>query len=189
MPKKRFRKKQLQLRAELGAALYDQYSRRAQCRVSRLDVFQRAETVALYSPIRGEVATRWLFDLAVSAGKRVAYPRLDGGEMRFVQIDSLQELHLGTFGVLEPPPAPQVMLDELDLVVVPGVAFGRCGSRLGYGKGCYDQTFEQRPAGCVLVGLGFAFQLEDDLPKEEHDIGLDWIVTDRETLCFSGLPV
>ncbi|MCD6527785.1 MAG: 5-formyltetrahydrofolate cyclo-ligase [Desulfuromonas sp.] len=186
MPKNRFREKQLQLRSKLDALSFDQFSHQAQCRVQQLEEFQQARTVALYSPIRGEVATCQLLAEALLADKRVVYPRVDANKMVFVQIESESQLRPGTFGVSEPVGQEIVAPAELDLVIVPGVAFGRCGSRLGYGKGYYDQTFENRPSSCVLVGLGFSFQLEDHLPKEEHDVGLDWIVTDREVLSFDG---
>lgn len=184
MPKNRFREKQLHLRSSFDEKSYAQCSRLAQSRVLQLQEFQQARTVALYSPIRGEVATGQLLSEALLADKRIVFPRVEANEMVFVQIESERQLQSGKFGVLEPVGQKILPLSALDLVIVPGVAFGRCGSRLGYGKGYYDQTFENRPSSCVLVGLGFSFQLEDQLPKEEHDVGLDWIVTDREILKF-----
>jgi 5-formyltetrahydrofolate cyclo-ligase len=184
MPKNRVREKQLKQRRALDLVSHHAASVRAQQRVLELDVFRRADQVALYSPIHGEVDTALLFSRALEAGKSVAFPRVEGGSMAFIATADAHSFAMGCFGVLEPCGTGRVAIDCLQLVVVPGVAFGRCGARLGYGKGFYDQTFEVRPSSCVLVGLGFSFQLEEDLPKEAHDVGLDYIVTDEETLAF-----
>nr|WP_320050138.1 5-formyltetrahydrofolate cyclo-ligase [uncultured Desulfuromonas sp.] len=184
MPKHRVRQKQLLQRQSLAAEHYQQLSLLAQRRLLAMEVFQQAKTIALYAPIRGEVATAELFDNALRAHKCVVFPQVRDGRMTFAVTPDAQSFCPGCFGVMEPVSCQPVGVEQLDLVVVPGVAFGRCGSRLGYGKGFYDQTFEVRPSTCILVGLGFSFQLENDLPKEPHDVGLDYIVTDEEVLVF-----
>jgi len=184
MPKHRVREKQLQQRLSLAVDEYRRLSRCAQQRLLSLPQFDQAQTIALYSPIRHEVETALLFEAALDARKCVVFPQVKDGRMSFAITPDTHSFCPGCFGVLEPTGCQQVAVNQLDLVVVPGVAFGRCGSRLGYGKGFYDQTFEMRPSSCLLVGLGFSFQLEDDLPKESHDIGLDYIVTDEEILAF-----
>ncbi len=184
MPKTRVREKQLRQRLSLEEAEYHRRSLCAQKRLLGLEAFKRAQTIALYSPIRREVETALLFDEALQSRKCVVFPKVEGGRMSFAVTPDVHSFCPGCFGVLEPTGCQQVAVAQLELVVVPGVAFGRCGSRLGYGKGFYDQTFEVRPPSCLLVGLGFSFQLEDDLPKESHDVGLDYLVTDEEILAF-----
>lgn len=186
MPKKRMRQLQLALRRSLTQEQKDEASCRAQGCLLHHDLFNVAQVIALYSPIRGEVETRRLFDAALTAGKRVVYPRVEGERMLFVVVDSRRDLRCGSFGVLEPCGDVVVPVSDIDLVIVPGVAFDRCGSRLGYGKGYYDRAFENRPSTCVLVGLGYAFQLGECLPSEAHDVNLDWLVTDHEILSFDG---
>ncbi|MEA3465256.1 MAG: 5-formyltetrahydrofolate cyclo-ligase [Thermodesulfobacteriota bacterium] len=184
MQKKRIRQSQLLMRRRLTEEQRCEAGHRVQRRLLRHDLFATAQVIALYAPIRGEVETCQLLDAALIAGKRVVYPCVEGEQMVFVVVHSRQDLTLGSFGVLEPCGGDVVPAGEIDLVVVPGLAFDRCGARLGYGKGYYDRAFEGRPSSCVLVGLGYAFQLGACLPCEAHDVSLDWLVTDQEMLSF-----
>jgi len=190
MPKHRIRQQQLSARCCLNAAQRQVYSLEAQQRLLDHPLFAAAQVVALYSPIRCEVDTGLLLKTALDANKRVVYPRVDrdgssGADMHFVGICSERDFEVGAFGVLEPNGERVVGVSMIDLIVVPGVAFDRSGYRLGYGKGFYDRAVLSRSRGCSLVGLGYAFQVEDVLPHDVHDLMLDWLITDHETLDFS----
>ena len=92
----------------------------------------------------------------------------------------------GFFGILEPEVAvypESVPPEQIDLIFVPGVAFDRQGNRLGHGRGFYDRLLA-RCVSAVKIGLGFSFQLVDDLPREPHDVLLDAMITENETLDF-----
>jgi 5-formyltetrahydrofolate cyclo-ligase len=94
------------------------------------------------------------------------------------------DLVRGTFGAGEPPPgARSVPLHEIGCFVLPGVGFSRDGFRLGRGGGYYDATLRQA-RGAFLVGVAYQLQLLDQLPTEPHDVPLDAIVTELETLLF-----
>ena len=67
-------------------------------------------------------------------------------------------------------------------MLVPGVAFDPSGGRLGYGMGCYDRVLERTKPGTPLVGIGYDFQLVDEIPMEEHDVRLSAIIVERGTL-------
>ncbi len=105
-------------------------------------------------------------------------------ELEFVRVDSRADLAHGAFGVMEPSGRDLVAPAQLDLVVVPGVAFDRSGYRLGYGKGFYDRALHDTTAKTVHVGLSYEFQLVGALPAEKHDIGMDLIVTEEHILRF-----
>jgi 5-formyltetrahydrofolate cyclo-ligase len=188
MPKRSIREEMLQRRRHLAAATCLGSSLAAQRRLLSTPEFAAALTVALYCPTRNEVFTEELFATARRHGKRVAYPRVRGGQLEFVQVADLQTLTPGAFGILEPVGDSLLRLGELDLVVVPGVAFDRRGHRLGYGKGFYDRLLHGAPPA-VLAGLCFDFQLVDVLPHEEHDVCMDLLVTDERTLMFSEVPL
>jgi 5-formyltetrahydrofolate cyclo-ligase len=95
-----------------------------------------------------------------------------------------RELEPGPFGALEPPAgAREVPLDEIDCVVLPGVAFSEDGHRLGRGGGYYDATLA-RMARAARVGVAFDAQLVPTLPREPHDAALDAIVTEARLLLF-----
>lgn len=186
MPKKRVRRSQITLREQLTAQQRADLSSRAQSLVVKQSWFAEANLIALYSSIRNEVDTQYLFEAAISLGKRIVFPRIDDGQMVFVEVESPRDLCSGTFGVLEPVGTKVVPVCCIDLIVVPGVAFDRDGFRIGFGKGYYDQALEDRPLSCRLAGLGYAFQLDDSIPREVHDVSLDWLVTDQEVLSFDG---
>lgn len=191
MPKHRIRQMQLQARGCLSAQQRVTLSIQAQHRLLGHPLFGESQVLALYAPIRCEVDTCLLLDAALAAGKRVVYPRVRRSSsaaacMEFVEVSSGQDLQRGVFGVLEPQGSTVVAVGDIDLMVVPGVAFDHGGYRLGYGKGFYDRVAQGCSSSCVLVGLGYAFQVEEVLPHEEHDLVLNWLITDHEVLHFSN---
>lgn len=143
--------------------------------------YAAASTLVLYSSIRSEVATFEIFVAAAEAGKRVLYPRTVGTTLEFVAIENLEALAAGRFGVCEPRSGEPIPLAEIDLLVLPGVAFDEQGIRLGYGLGCYDRSLAavKRP---TLVGLAYDFQVLPSLPRETHDVPVDFVVTETRIL-------
>ena len=143
--------------------------------------YAAASTLALYCSIRSEVATSGIFAAALQDGKRVLYPRTVGRTLEFVAVESLEELEASRFGICEPRHGEAFPLAKIDLIILPGVAFTDNGIRLGYGLGCYDRALAEgrRPP---LLGLAYDFQVVAALPQEEHDVPVDFIVTDRKIL-------
>ncbi len=190
MPKHHIRQVQLEARSCLSEVQRADLSCQAQQLLLSHPLFLAAKVVALYSPIRCEVDTCLLLKTALDTGKRVVYPRVEQlpdsatAAMQFVELSSWQDFQPGAFGVLEPQGGMVVAVADIDLMVVPGVAFDRYGYRLGYGKGFYDRVVKLCSTGCALVGLCYAFQVEENLPHEEHDLMLDWLITDHEALSF-----
>lgn len=182
MKKQIIREQMLILRKQLDDRSYVRLSYKAQECLIATPSFQRATTLALYSPIRHEVATGQLFSSALTAGKQIYYPRVCGEDLEFCRIFSLDDLAVGAFGVAEPIGEATIAIADLDLIVVPGVAFSYDGFRLGYGRGFYDRQLAGRPATTIAVGLSFSFQLVSQLPIEEHDQQLDYIVTETESI-------
>lgn len=143
--------------------------------------YAAASTLVLYSSIRSEVVTFGIFAAAVEVGKRVLYPRTVGTTLEFVAIESLEALKPSRFGICEPWSGEPIPLAEIDLLVLPGVAFDEQGIRLGYGLGCYDRSLAavKRP---TLVGLAYDFQVLPSLPRETHDVPVDFVVTETRIL-------
>ena len=130
-----------------------------------------------------EVATRDLVQVSLRAGRRVVCPRaLPGGRLEHYEIGSLEDLEPGRFGLLEPPPDPARAVDPsaIDLVLVPGIVFDREGFRAGFGGGYYDRFLAAIDA--PSIGLAFALQLVDRVPREAHDVPVDAIVTEHEVI-------
>ena len=184
MPKRSLRQ---QILARRRALSHDQWltsSRIAQRRLIALEEFAQADCIALYAPVHNETDTADILEAAFAAGKRVLYPAVCGERMVFRQVEELQSLAEGSFGILEPcPTGIDHHADEPDLIVVPGVAFDPHGHRVGYGKGYYDRFLQHPGRTAHLVGLCHDFQLIDGaISADEHDIRMELIVTDRRVV-------
>jgi 5-formyltetrahydrofolate cyclo-ligase len=188
MPKKSIRTAMLAQRRHLAAVTCAAMSHAAQVRLLETPEFSRAKALALYSPILNEVFTEELFQAARRLGKRVAYPRVCGDSLEFVEVTRLEELRPGVLGVLEPAGSLVLPAGALDLMLVPGVSFDQAGFRLGYGKGYYDRFLHAADRCPCLVGFCFDFQLIADLPMESHDVGMNMVVTESRTWRFFTNP-
>ena len=147
--------------------------------------FRRAGSIGLYAALPDELETGSLFREAQSAGKRVALPRTRPGvRLEFAWCASFEELRRGRYGVPEPPEGSGLAsLADLDLLVVPGVAFDRAGGRLGRGAGYYDRALSvvsvRRP---FLVGFVSESSLVDEVPMEDSDQRVDAVATEHQVI-------
>lgn len=143
-------------------------------------LWRAAGTVLLYHALSDEVDTSCLFDNARLMGKHILLPRVVGDELELC-VYSPDTLSRGAFGIMEPTGEvfPLSRYAEIDLAVIPGMAFDRRGARLGRGKGYYDRLLPLLP-GAYKLGLCYAFQLLDFLPTEQHDICMNEVVTDEK---------
>jgi 5-formyltetrahydrofolate cyclo-ligase len=164
----------------------DELSKQIVGKFMSLPEYQRAKTVLFYVDVRAEVRTRHSFEEALQSGKRIAVPWCtESVELALFHLQSLDELAIGTYKILEPKPdlrtKPEKQVDpkELDLVMVPGVAFDRRGARMGHGKGYYDKLLENVRPGTPLVALAFECQLFPEIPMAPHDVFMDKIVTEK----------
>jgi 5-formyltetrahydrofolate cyclo-ligase len=121
----------------------------------------------------------------LSSGKTLVYPRVEHGGLVFVPMTDPDLLRPGSFDVPEPCHGQVIAPEEIDLFVVPGVAFDLVGHRLGYGRGFYDRALGQCPAKTVKVGFSYDFQVVDALPVRPHDQRLTVLITETRLLVFS----
>jgi 5-formyltetrahydrofolate cyclo-ligase len=170
-------------RARLGAAERLAASEAIAGRLAGLESCRSAATVGLYASLGTEVDSAPISRAVQARGGRVAFPRTVPGQRRLVFCACRpEELVRGPLGAGEPPPgAREVPLSEIACFVIPGVGFSRDGLRLGRGGGYYDVTLKEVPEAARL-GVGFALQVVAALPREPHDVPLDAIVTEHETL-------
>ena len=148
-------------------------------RLNASDIWHAAKSVLFFAPLAGEPDLWLLLEEALTTGKAVALPRFEAATQSYVpcRIRNLQaDLQIGKFGIREPAAhCPIMPLNQLDLTLVPGVAFDLSGRRLGRGKGFYDRLLHSvRGATC---GLAFYEQIVDAIPVEPHDIRLNYILT------------
>ncbi len=150
-------------------------------------LFTKAQKVALYSSIQNEVLTDDIFARAKLEKKAIYYPRVFKGElkMRFLPVRSLSELSPGAYDIGEPAMATGAIDPaEMDLIVIPGVAFDATGARLGFGKGFYDRVLTD--SQCPLVGLAYDFQIMASIPTEAFDVKMNAIITETRSIDTPG---
>lgn len=145
-------------------------------------VFSDASSVALYFPVNGEVDTHEIFKKCVDLKKKVFFPKTLGSDLVFLRTRNIEELTPGAFAIPEPPAdAERARGDELDLVLVPGVAFDFSGNRIGYGKGFYDRFLKDIPRQ-MRFGLAYRFQVLENIPSHETDVKTGRIITEDGTI-------
>jgi 5-formyltetrahydrofolate cyclo-ligase len=141
--------------------------------------------VAGYSPIRSECDPVPLMRSLAGKGAQLALPVIDGKDKPLSFSEWRQGGHLvaGPFGILQPR-TDAISVDP-DIILVPLAAFDRNLRRIGYGAGYYDRTLaalRQQRRVVVAVGIAFAAQEVAKIPLDEHDEGLDLVLTERETI-------
>jgi 5-formyltetrahydrofolate cyclo-ligase len=145
----------------------------------------------VYLALPQEVQTTRIIAQARGWQKRVAVPVVQGSTLAAVELpDDPAQLRRGRFGILEPS-GTQVVIppEEVDCVMVPGVAFDYRGGRLGFGKGYYDRFLSRLPATTYRCGLAFGIQVVPYVPQTSHDVCMHGIVTEQGFIpCMRALP-
>lgn len=186
----RIRAEKAELRREIQEKLKGQspFSRNEHSRVIQEKLissaeFRNARTVMSYIAFPTEVDTCYLNEKALESGKRLAVPYVDVGSRSVVAVElrSLNDLVKGPLGIYGPREGThnRIPLEEIDLVVVPGIAFDKKNKRLGRGKGYYDAFLaEKELSSAFTVGFAFSFQVVDSLPTDRHDMSVSAVITD-----------
>jgi 5-formyltetrahydrofolate cyclo-ligase len=143
--------------------------------------------VLLFAGFGSEVDTGDLLRESLRMGKRLVLPRVDP-ETRRLQLREVRSLDAdlapGTWGIPEPIPdrCPEVALDDVDFVLVPGVAFDRQLRRLGYGGGYYDGVLAAVGGRAPAIAVGFGMQVVAQVPADEHDVCVPVLITETERI-------
>lgn len=183
MPKRSLRRTMLAHRRSLSEEEFRSASRLIQQAFLDTEEFRGARTIAVYASIHNEVATELVSLTALESGKEVVFPAVEGHGMVFRQLTAGSSMQSGAFGILEPCTDCRVFLpDEVDVFVLPGIAFDIKGERIGYGKGYYDKTLHRLEGQGRLVGLCYDFQLVDEIVGEPHDVKMDLIITEKRVV-------
>lgn len=140
--------------------------------------FMLADRILMYHSLPDELSThefirRW------SPRKHFYLPRVNGVNLDILPYEE-SKLELGSFHIEEPSGNDTVDAADIEMVVVPAVAYDARGNRLGRGKGFYDRFLASTPA--VKVGVGYDFQLLDEIPAEPHDVPMDIVITQKSTI-------
>ena len=177
--KVRVRKECRQMRQVLGEAFRARSSQAICAKIEDWPIFQKAHVILGYMPVKAEVDLRSLLERY--PGKSWVLPRIlpeENHTMCFHPYDP-QRLTMHPFGMAEPAAdLPVVSAQQIELALVPGLAFDRNGWRLGYGGGYYDRFL--REFGGVSLGIVFDALLLENLPRDRHDVPVQWLVSEEK---------
>lgn len=151
----------------------------------------RASRLGCFLSLPQEIDTAGFIDACQAAGREICVPARNPstGLYEFVRLEPRAGLATGPHGVREPAVRRVVQASSLSFIVVPGLAFDRCGGRVGFGKGCYDRLLSGCSPDCIKAGVGYTWQVVDEpLPLTVADVRMDLVVTDAgEIACRESL--
>ena len=157
-------------------------------RLIQLYEFSRALTIMVYVSFASEVITKEIINYSLKEQKRVIVPVVDRSHNRLIlsEIKLYDELVPSTYGIKEPQRLRTVHPDEVELFILPGVAFDERGTRLGYGGGYFDRLFQDVKQDQKLIGLAYELQMQEVLPCASHDILVDMVITEENVRSFGS---
>ena len=186
--KEEIRKRLIAERDAMSQEKWQESSKAIEKKIIKSDIYKQADCILIYADFHGEVGTITLIEDALIKGKKVYLPKVHEdytqNRMDFYEIFSTYELLSGYKGIMEPLADPTRCFkygeysSKKVLMLVPGVAFDKNGNRLGYGKGYYDNYLSDKPS-ILSIGLCFAIQLMDEIPVNERDVKLDYVITEN----------
>lgn len=149
--------------------------------ISNMEEYKKADVIAAFVPYKSETNILPLILKAMSE-KEICFPITDENDnLEFYFVDGAEKLKPGKYGILQPPETD--IASNIDFMLVPGIAFDSCGFRIGYGKGCYDRYLNGKN-NIFTCGVGYSFQLVDNIEHEAHDVAVRAFAYENEILYF-----
>lgn len=142
-------------------------------------ILSKARNIGIFYPRKHEPD---LLPLWFKYPKKFAFPKVLKTSMNFYHVSSLYALREGYGGIFEPLPATNYLVkkwSDKDVIFVPGLFFDKNGHRLGSGKGFFDRFLSKIPKSVIKVGICFSSQVVEEIPTEEHDIRMDFLLTEK----------
>ncbi len=174
-------------RRSLASELVHSQSSKIISHLKDLPEYRAAKSIHCYVACRNEVNTHQLIKDTLQTGRRIIVPVTDLSThtLLHAEIKTFDELKKGTFGILEPirDRFQQFDISEVDLVIVPGVAFDLSGHRIGFGGGFYDGFLENLKT--TKIALAYEFQIVDKIPTRAEDERVDVLVSEKSTYRFN----
>jgi len=188
--KAEIRKIMLRQRNGLTACEVTELSQKIEENLFSCDEFLNRQRVLFYLSFNKEVSTDSMISRSLSLKKKVYVPRINkiAKKIEICQIKSMGvDMELNSFGIREPAHAPVELPKNIDVVVIPGLAFDRSGGRIGFGSGYYDKLFAELPKSSLLIGAAYDFQILDSLQQDCWDKKVQKVMTEKETLNGLGI--
>ncbi len=150
-------------------------SDKMQKKLKKIYAFKNAQKIGVYYPIGSEILTQNIIQELISNGQEVFLPKVRDEKIEFRKITDFSSLEKGSFDIMEPKDDCKVN-NSLDVILVPTVGISPSGVRLGYGHGFYDKFLAEHKT--TTISLILEKQIIKNIPKSEHDILMDWVVTE-----------
>lgn len=187
MIKKSIRDHILDKRSNLGEIYHKLYSETIINKLYDTSFYKDAEVIMTFISFGDEVNTHDFIKKSLSDGKKIVVPITfpKTREIKASEIHGFDELEIGYHNILTPKNEfiRFINPEDIDLAIIPGVAFDRDGYRVGYGGGYYDRFLSKYP-NIKKLGIAFDLQLIDKVPKEDFDIPVEYLLTEKELVFF-----
>ena len=182
--KKRIREDFLQKRKRLTLKENLEKSDKISIKVFDTTEYKKAKNVLIYLSLKDEVSTNKIVEDLFSKKKNVYVPKVDlkKDSMEAIRIDKKTCFYNNKIGISEPVNGEKINKKDIDLIIIPGIAFDYWGHRIGFGNGCYDRFLKGTSA--FKLGVAFDFQIIESIPAEDHDIKVDMIITDKRVIRY-----
>ena len=177
--KESLRNRLLETRDNTSFDLLKIASEKIQKKLKKIYAFKNAQKIGVYYPIGSEIFTQDIIQELISQGKEVFLPKVIGETMEFRKIIDFSSLEHGSFDIMEPKEDCPIE-NNLDVILVPTVGIDLSGARLGYGYGFYDKYLAENKT--TTISLTLEKQIIKKIPKSDHDILIDWILTEDQMI-------
>lgn len=154
-------------------------------RLLQLEEFKKSKNIFIYLGYGSEINTMDFLDKLKALEKNIIVPwtNIENKSMEGVKLSVNILLEKNKYGILEPTNHSDFFeKSNIDLIIVPGVAFTKEGERLGYGGGYYDRYLQNLKGKVPLVALCYEYQILDDLPTEDFDVKVDFLISENTTI-------
>lgn len=148
-------------------------------KLMKSEAYKAAKIIFIYVSFQGEVDTHRIIKHAIDNNKKIYVPKIVSKKegIKAIEINSFEELKEGAYNILEPENFENQRDEkDIDLILMPGVAFDEVGGRIGYGGAFYDRFLKKVRKDASKIALAYDFQIFEKVPMEEHDIKIDGII-------------
>lgn len=154
-------------------------------RLKENELFRKAEIILHYVSYDNEVFTHDMIKDQISKGKTVFVPisNKEDNTLILSKLSNWNDLEKGAYGILEPKKTKikEIKSEKIEIIIVPGLGFDKKGNRIGHGKGYYDRLLKKYNSS-ISIGLAFNFQIVENIPNKSHDVPVDMILTENQTI-------
>lgn len=185
MDKKTIRKSVLELRQNIKDEERGVWDKSIFDLLVNSKIYKDAKSIFIYVSCKDEVDTKKVIKYSLNNGKSVYVPKTYIHEkvMTAMKINSLDELIVDNYGILEPKFVDKNNIGiYFDIIIMPGLAFDKIGNRIGYGGGYYDKYISKLNYQVLKIALAYDFQILDNIEVEDHDIRVDYIITNKRLI-------